>query len=406
MALKGKRILVGLTGGIACYKVPYLVRQLTKEGCEVKVVMTEGATRFITPLTLETVSGNPVETLLFPPDEFVATRHIDIANWPDLVVIAPATANFLGKAANGICDDLLTTIVCASPKPMLVAPAMNPTMWQHPPTQKNVAYLKEIGCDFVGPDTGDMACDQWGEGRMVEPERIFDAVSSLLGAGPKKKVQNAEGALKGKKFLVTAGPCREALDPVRYISNRSSGKMGIALAAAARELGAEVTLVTGPITQPYPSDLEVIAVETTDEMFKAVSSRFARIDCLIMAAAPADFTPAHPVANKIKKTNASMTLDLKPTVDILATLGKRKKKQLLVGFALETDDGIANARKKMRAKNLDLIVLNSPRDPGSAFESDQNRVTILKPGGRPVFWDLQPKREVATKLLDAIARML
>jgi phosphopantothenoylcysteine decarboxylase/phosphopantothenate--cysteine ligase len=400
MALKGKRILVGLTGGIACYKVPYLIRHLTRDGCEVRVVMTAGATNFITPLTLETVSNHPVETTLFPIDEFVGTRHIDIANWPDLVVIAPATANFIGKVAGGICDDLLTTIVCASPRPFLIAPAMNPNMWQHPPTQKNVTYLKSIGYHFVGPDTGDMACDQWGEGRMVEPEVIFGAIKDLLAGTPKKK------ALENKKILVTAGPCREPIDPVRYISNRSSGKMGLALAVAARDLGAEVTLVAGPILQPPPAGIETVQVESTEEMYRAVSSRFAKADCLIMAAAPADFTPVAPSAQKIKKAGAPTSIDLKPTVDILSQLGSRKKKQLLIGFALETEHGVENARRKLKAKNLDMIVLNSPRDPQSGFEHDTNQVTLLRPGRRPEPWSLMPKVEVAAKLLELIARML
>ena len=400
MSLKGKKVLVGLTGGIACYKIPYLVRHLRQAEVETRVIMTEAATRFITPLTLETVSGNPVATQMFPPDEFVATRHIDLAEWPDLIVVAPATANFLGKAASGICDDLLTTIVCATASPLLVAPAMNPGMWQHPPTQKNVAYLKEIGYQLIGPATGEMACDQWGEGRMVEPDGIFKAIEAFFKAGAKKKV------LSGKKILVTAGPCREPIDPIRYISNRSSGKMGYVLAEAAVALGAEVTLVTGPTSLPKPTRVETISVETTRQMYQAVSRRFARTDCLIMAAAPADFMPTEVVSRKIKKGRAGSSLDLKPTVDILERLGRRKKKQLLVGFALETENGVANARKKLKAKNLDLVLLNSPCDPHSAFDHDTNQVTLIRPGRRPERWELMPKAEVACKLLELVAGIL
>jgi len=400
MSLKGKKVLIGLTGGIACYKIPSLVRYLRQAEVETRVIMTESATRFITPLTLETVSGNPVATRMFPPDEFVATRHIDLAEWPELIVVAPATANFLGKAASGICDDLLTTIICATASPLLVAPAMNPGMWQHLPTRKNVAYLKEIGYQLIGPATGEMACDQWGEGRMVEPDGIFEAIEAFFKAGAKKKV------LSGKKILVTAGPCREPIDPVRYISNRSSGKMGYVLAEKAVALGAEVTLVTGPTSLPKPARVETISVETTRQMYQAVSRRFARTDCLIMAAAPADFMPIEVVSRKIKKGRAGSSLDLKPTVDILERLGRRKKKQLLVGFALETENGVANARKKLKAKNLDLVLLNSPCDPHSAFDHDTNQVTLIRPGRRPERWKLMPKVEVAGKLLELVAGIL
>lgn len=397
MSLKNKKVLVGLTGGIACYKVPYLIRGLRKAGAEVRVIMTDAATRFLTPLTLETVSDNPVATGMFPEREFVATRHIDLAEWPDLVVVAPATANFLGKAASGICDDLLTTIICATQRSVLVVPAMNPSMWQHKPTQRNVAYLEEIGFKFIGPATGDMACDHWGEGRMVEPDQIFEAVQAHFKLGSKKK------ALISKRILVTAGPCREPLDPVRYISNRSSGKMGFALAEAAAEMGAEVTLVSGPTELPVPSGVEVVSVETTREMYEAVSKRFARTDCVIMAAAPADFESAKTFPHKIKKNAKGLNLDLKPTVDILRTLGKKKKHQLLVGFALETENGLANARRKLKEKNLDLIVLNSANDPQSGFESDTNQVKVIRLGKKPQELPLMTKRDLAVKLLEIIA---
>ena len=397
MSLKNKKVLVGLTGGIACYKVPYLIRSLRKADAEVRVIMTLAATKFITPLTLETVSDNPVAIDMFPEREFVATRHIDLAEWPDLVVIAPATANFLGKAASGICDDLLTTLICATQRPVLVAPAMNPGMWQHKPTQRNVTYLKEIGFKFIGPATGEMACDHWGEGRMVEPDQIFEAVQAHFESGSKKK------ALTGKRILVTAGPCREPLDPVRYISNRSSGKMGFALAEAAAEMGAEVTLVSGPTALLVPAGVKSVSVETTREMYEAVSKRFARTDCVIRAAAPADFEPARTYPQKIKKNAKGLCLELKPTVDILRSLGERKKRQLLVGFALETENGVANARKKLKEKNLDLIVLNSAGDPQSGFESDTNQVTVIRSAKKLQVLPLMSKRDLAIKLLELIA---
>lgn len=398
-----------MTGGIACYKVPYLVRQLRQAGAEVRVVMTSSATKFITPLTLETVSGQPVALEMFPSNEFIATRHIDMAEWSELVVVAPATANFLGKVAGGICDDFLTTVICATKSPILVVPAMNPNMWQHPPTQKNAAYLKKIGFQFIGPATGEMACDQWGEGRMVEPDEIYTAAVSVLKTTRKKKAPKTpkeKANLSGKRILVTAGPCREPIDPVRYISNRSSGKMGYALAIAAADLGAEVTLVTGPTSLPDPIGVTTISVETTEDMYRAVSGRFSRIDCLIMAAAPADYTPSNVLDQKIKKSGADSTLSLKPTIDILERLGHRKKKQLLVGFALETENGVANARKKLKLKNLDLILLNSPCDPGSGFDHDTNQVTLIRPGRKPDQWPLQNKDALAGRLLDVIVAML
>jgi len=398
-----------MTGGIACYKVPYLVRQLRQAGAEVRVVMTSSATKFITPLTLETVSGQPVALEMFPSNEFIATRHIDMAEWSELVVVAPATANFLGKVAGGICDDFLTTVICATKSPILVVPAMNPNMWQHSPTQKNAAYLKKIGFQFIGPATGEMACDQWGEGRMVEPDEIYTAAVSVLKTTRKKKAPKTpkeKANLSGKRILVTAGPCREPIDPVRYISNRSSGKMGYALAIAAADLGAEVTLVTGPTSLPDPIGVTTISVETTEDMYRAVSGRFSRIDCLIMAAAPADYTPSNVLDQKIKKSGADSTLSLKPTIDILERLGHRKKKQLLVGFALETENGVANARKKLKLKNLDLILLNSPCDPGSGFDHDTNQVTLIRPGRKPDQWPLQNKDALAGRLLDVIVAML
>ncbi|MBU0984566.1 MAG: bifunctional phosphopantothenoylcysteine decarboxylase/phosphopantothenate--cysteine ligase CoaBC [candidate division Zixibacteria bacterium] len=401
MSLQGKKVLVGLTGGIACYKVPYLVRALHKVEAEIQVVMTVAATKFITPLTLESVSNRPVAVEMFPEREFVSTRHIELAEWPDLVVIAPATANFLGKTASGVSDDLLTTIVCATPRPVIIAPAMNPGMWNNPVTQRNVKTLQDLGYRMIGPDEGEMACDHTGVGRMVEPDAIFETVREFFEADAKKKV------LTGRRVLITAGPCREPLDPVRYISNRSSGKMGYALAEAAVALGAETVLVSGPTNLAPPHGATFVPVETTEDMHRAVRDHLAGTDCLIMAAAPADFAPDVIAAEKIKKGDSARTLDLRPTVDILKSIAKDKPDGLvLVGFALETENGLENARHKLAEKHLDLIVLNNPRDPGAGFDVDTNKVTVLYPGRKPEPLALQSKSELAYELLERLAAMI
>jgi len=400
MSLKGKKIAVGLTGGIACYKVPYLVRALRKAEAEVVVIMTEAATKFITPLTLETVSDNPVAIEMFPDGEYVSTRHIDLAEWPDLHVIAPATANLLGKVANGICDDLLTTVICAAAGPVMIAPAMNVHMWANPITQANFERLKELGYLFVDPGEGEMACDDYGVGRMAEPDVIFDAITAFFSRKSKKKV------LTGKRFLVTAGATREPIDPVRFITNRSSGRMGYALAEAAVALGAETTLISGPVSLKPPPGVKLIAVESTAEMARTVKREFKKSDCLIMAAAPADYAPVSRAGQKIKKSSGALKLDLSPTVDILREIGKLKRDdQRVIGFALETEDGLANARRKLKEKNLDMIVLNSPGEQ-TGFDHDTNAVTVLMPGKKPASLPLASKMEIAGKLLDYISRLI
>jgi phosphopantothenoylcysteine decarboxylase/phosphopantothenate--cysteine ligase len=400
MSLKDKKILVGLTGGIACYKTPQLIRLLGKERVSVRVVMTPAAAKFITPLTLETVSGHPVAVEMFPEGEFVAARHIDLAKWPDLIVVAPATANFLGKAASGISDDLLTTVICATPQPVMVAPAMNPGMWSNKVTQKNYTYLKELGYFFVGPAEGEMARNEYGAGRMAEPEQIFEAVKCFLSGNFEKRL------LVGKKVVVTAGPTREPLDPVRFLSNYSSGKMGFALAQAAVLLGAETILISGPTSLIPPTGARLISVESSPELFDSVRKEFSQSDCLIMAAAPADFTPAKVEPQKKKKTTEGYALTLQPTVDILKEVAAKKKdSQIVVGFALETENAVANAKKKLKEKNLDMIVLNQPGKQ-TWFVSDTNRVTLLIPGKKPEKWPLMDKSEIACKLLEKVAAML
>lgn len=400
MSLKDKKVLIGLTGGIACYKIPYLIRLLRKNEVEVRVVMTEGATKFITPLTLETVSDNPVAVEMFPEARYIATRHIDLAQWPDLVFIAPATANFLGKVSSGVSDDLLTTIVCATPRPVIIAPAMNPQMWSNKITQRNYTTLKKLGYIFIEPDEGDMACEDYGVGRMVEPQQLFEDIKIFFQRNSKKKV------LKGKKVLITAGPTREVIDPVRYISNFSSGKMGYALAEAALRLGAETTLISGPSDLIPPYGVKFEKVTSTEDLYKAIKKEFKKSHCLIMAAAPVDYTPIRKVNQKIKKTEKTIQLSLKPTVDILKQISLNKKEnQIIVGFALETDNGLKNAHKKLKDKHLDMIVLNQP-SAKTGFESDTNKVTIITSNLKEISLPLMSKEDISYRILNRIAEEL
>lgn len=399
MALDSRKITLGMTGGIACYKVPYLVRALIADRARVQVIMTRAACEFIAPLTLETVSGREVAVDTFERGRFVGTRHIDLAQECDLLVIAPATANFLGKAANGIADDLLSTVFCASDKPALIAPAMNPYMWNNRSVQRNVDYLRELGHHFVGPDTGEMACEASGVGRMSEPERIHRAVVELLSATKTK-------GLSGKQVIVTAGPSREAIDPVRYISNHSSGKMGFAIASAAVAAGAQVTLVTGPTSLTPPPGAKVMQITTTEELSKAVRAEFGQADCLIMAAAPADYRPVDAGQEKIRRGAAPLELKLQPTPDILRSVAETKRpEQVVVGFALETGDGLASAQRKLREKHLDLIVLNET-GPGRAFDSDTNEITLVTPDMQTEAWPQASKSELARRLIERIAQIL
>ncbi|MBN2226290.1 MAG: bifunctional phosphopantothenoylcysteine decarboxylase/phosphopantothenate--cysteine ligase CoaBC [candidate division Zixibacteria bacterium] len=396
MSLKGYKITVGLTGGIAAYKTPFLIRLLKKDEAEVRAIMTRNAEKFITALTIETVSQNPVPIDMFPQDRFVGTHHIDMAGWPDLFVIAPTTANFIGKVASGICDDLLTTVICATNKPVMICPAMNSNMYLNPITQGNIDKLVKLGYHVISPGEGELACETVGPGRMAEPEDIFKAVTALL---QKKKLLNK------KKVIVTAGPCREYLDPVRYLSNESSGKMGYALAEAARDMGAEVTLVSGPTALRSPGGMKIIAVESTEQMYMAVRKAFPKADILIMAAAPADYTIAKPQSQKIKKQKSDLNVELSPTIDILQSLKKTKKTtQKVIGFALETENGLANATAKLKAKGLDMIVLNSLENI-HPFGGDSNRVTLLPKKGKPIAFPTMTKRALADLICEHISRL-
>ena len=361
MILKGRKIIVGITGGIAVYKVAELVRLLKKEGMEVQVVMTEAATRFVSPLSFEVLSGRAVLS-----DQFASTggvSHIELTDWADLMLIAPATANTIGKIATGIADNLLTTMVMACPKPVVVAPAMNHRMFENPIVQANIKRLEELGYVFVGPEEGELACGWSGRGRLVEPSCMVEAVKDVL--TPKE--------LSGERLLVTAGPTREPIDPVRFVSNRSSGKMGYELAKEGRRRGAEVVLITGPTHLKPPYGITTVRVSTAEEMYGAVMSYFPQSTILVMAAAVADYRPKTVYTEKVKKKDSSLSLELERTVDILKELGRSKGGKLLVGFALETENLLENAKKKLGEKNLDLIVANSP----ASMDSDVSTAVLI-----------------------------
>jgi len=391
--LEQRTVLVGLSGGIACYKACEVVRLLARAGARVPVIMTAGARQFVTPLTLQTLAGHPVATDTFDCAQEAEIGHIRLADSAELAVIAPATANVIGKLAHGIADDLLTTVLLATRAPLLIAPAMNVNMWRHPAVQENMATLRARGVHVVGPDAGSLACGYDGEGRLAEPAAIVDAIAGVL----------APQDLAGEHVLVSAGPTQEAVDPVRYLSNHSSGKMGFAVAAAARRRGATVTLVAGPTALPDPPGVEVIRVTSAAEMATALTRAFQRATVLVMAAAVADYRPARPLTRKMKKGPASLTLALEKTRDILAGLAARKGRRLVVGFAAETHDVVAEARRKLREKGLDLIVANDVTAPGAGFGSDTNVVRLLDGGSGDTPLPVLPKGEVADRLLDWVA---
>ncbi|HSF79091.1 MAG TPA: bifunctional phosphopantothenoylcysteine decarboxylase/phosphopantothenate--cysteine ligase CoaBC [Steroidobacteraceae bacterium] len=386
------RILLGVTGGIAAYKSPDLVRRLRERGAEVQVVMTEGARQFVTPLTFQAVSGREVRDSLWDANAEAAMGHIELARWADAVLIAPATAEFIAKLAQGRADDLLTTLCLATASPVSVAPAMNQQMWANAATQSNISTLRGRGVVVLGPGSGDQACGETGEGRMLEPEELAVAVlESLSGARP----------LAGCKVVVTAGPTRERIDPVRFISNRSSGKMGYAVAQAAREAGAEVILVSGPVALAAPAGVTRVNVESAREMLAAVQSALEGADIYIGAAAIADYEPASVSAQKIKKSSDTMTLSLVKAPDILASVAALERRPFVVGFAAETQDVEQNARAKLEGKRLDMIAANRVGD-GIAFDQDENSLLLLWQGGREELATCG-KLELARKLVARIA---
>lgn len=394
---EGRHVVVGVSGGIASYKSCFLVRRLAEAGARVDVVLTGGAAEFVRPLTFEALSGRPVLTSLWTAG--TALDHVRLAQAADLIIVAPATAHLVARVAQGLGDDLLTTLLLARTVPILLAPAMNDEMFAHPATQANLALLRARGVAFVGPEVGPLAEGPSDRpGRMSEPEKILAHAARLL---------RPSSPLAGKRVVVTAGPTREPLDPVRLITNRSSGKMGFRLAEAAWERGAEVTLVSGPVSLPAPEGVTLVRVETTAEMRQALEQRLPETDLLVMAAAPADYRPAEASATKRPRQEGKLSLALEPTDDILqATRGRRKAGSVVVGFALETGDAIAKGRAKLERKGLDFIVVNDALEPGAAFEVETNRVVILDRAGGALEVPLAAKRVVADAILDRVESAL
>ncbi|MDE2138304.1 MAG: bifunctional phosphopantothenoylcysteine decarboxylase/phosphopantothenate--cysteine ligase CoaBC [Gammaproteobacteria bacterium] len=370
--MQGKRILLGVTGGIAAYKSPDLVRRLRERGAEVQVVMTAAAREFVTATTFQAVSGRPVRTDLWDAAAEAAMGHIELARWAEVVLIAPATADFLARLAGGRADDLLATLCLATEAPIAVAPAMNHLMWANAATRANVAQLATRGVAVLGPGTGDQACGEVGEGRMLEPLELAEQLAALLAAG---------GELAGRRVLITAGPTRERLDPVRFISNRSSGKMGFALAQAARAAGAEVVLVAGPVSLPTPPGVRRIDVESAADMLAAVLSELPGTHVFISTAAVADYRPLRTAQHNIKKTSDTLELAMERTPDVLATVAARADRPFVVGFAAETESVEQNARAKLMKKNLDMIAANEVGD-AKAFDADDNQLIVLARGAR------------------------
>ena len=387
------RILLGVTGGIAAYKSPDLVRRLIERGADVQVVMSRGAQQFVTALTFQAVSGKPVRTDLWDEAAEAAMGHIELARWADEIVVAPATAEFIARLAHGFAEDLLTTLCLATAAPITIAPAMNRQMWANPATQANVRLLKERGVRVLGPASGEQACGEVGVGRMLDPTRITDEIFAAL---------PVEGVLKGLKLVITAGPTRECIDPVRFISNRSSGKMGYAVAEAAREAGAKVVLITGPVQIVSPPGIERIDVESAEQMLAAVQQNIAGADIFVAAAAVSDYRCSEIAREKIKKTSDTMTLSLARAPDVLATVGKSEKPPFLVGFAAETENVERNALVKLAAKNLDMIAANKV-GIGLGFDKDENALTVYWPGGKQEL-SLTSKAALARQLIAVIAQ--
>ena len=390
-SLTDKRILLGITGGIAAYKSAELTRRLRDHGAEVRVVMTPAATEFIAPLTLQALSGNPVHTDLLGHEAEAAMGHIELARWADLILIAPATANFIARMSNGLADDLLSTLCLASEAPLLLAPAMNRQMWQHPATRDNVGRLQERGVTLLGPGSGSQACGETGPGRLLEPDELVQALASMGGTQQ----------LAGVSVLVSAGPTREFIDPVRYLSNRSSGRMGYAVAGAAREAGAGVTLVSGPVALAPPARVKVIDVVSAEQMRAEVLGCAPASDIFIAAAAVADYGAGTPARQKLKKKEADLLMRLKKTPDILAEVTALADAPFTVGFAAETENLHANARQKLAQKKLNMIAANRVGN-GLGFDSEENALQVFWPGGSQSL-DSAPKETLARQLLDVVA---
>ena len=395
--MQGKHILIGVTGGIAAYKTAYLIRDLVKRGAEVKVIMTEKAKAFITPLTLATLSKNPILVDFFDPTNGAWNSHVSLGLWADAYIIAPATANTIAKMAHGIADNLLTTAYLSARCPIFVAPAMDLDMYAHPTTQENISYLKGKGVNIIDAGSGFLASGLEGKGRMAEPEEISNFVADYFSASKE---------LAGKKVLITAGPTYEKIDPVRFIGNHSTGKMGYALAEECAARGAEVSLVSGPvqIKAKHPN-IKTISVTSAEEMYNAANEEFDSSDICILCAAVADFKPETQADEKIKREKDDLVIRLKPTQDIAASLGAKKRdNQIMVGFALETNNEAENAQGKLVRKNLDFIVLNSLKDANACFGYDTNKITIIERNGTTKAFELKSKTEVAKDIIDNICK--
>ncbi len=394
--LTNKKIVLGVTGGIAAYKAAELIRVLIKAGAQVKVIMTKNALEFITPLTMRTLSQNQVYTDMFVPADQYDIAHIELAEFADAFVIAPATANIIGKIASGIADDLLSTTIMAQDKPTLICPAMNDKMLANPVVQDNISKLKKLGYVFMESAEGELACKTKGKGRLPDIEDIVEATTNLL--TPKD--------LQGCRILITAGPTEEPLDPVRFITNLSSGKMGYALATAAQRRGAEVTLVSGPTNLATPPVEKFIKVRTAKEMYHAVMDHYRKATIIIKAAAVADYCPIATAEEKIKKDKNNICLELKNNPDIIAEVGKNKGNRILVGFAMETRNLLDNATEKLKKKNMDLIVANNLREEGAGFRTDTNVITIIDRAGKTEALDKMTKMEAADAILDRVKKLI
>lgn len=400
MKLAGKQVILGVTGSIAAYKAVYLLRLLCKEGAQVRVIMTPTAKQFVGPVTFSALSGSSVLSEFFSEEGGDWNSHVDMGVSADLMLIAPVTATTLGKMAGGIADNLLVTTYLSARCPVVVAPAMDMDMYKHPSTQKNLDILKSFGNLVIEPGSGELASGLEGRGRMEEPDAIIEFIRNLED-GVKKKLLNL-------RVLITAGPTQESLDPVRYIGNHSSGKMGYAIAEAFAEMGAEVVLISGPVslTMQNPG-VDIVPVQTAHEMFQETAARIEEADVAVFSAAVADFTPVEPSARKMKRGNEEWSIRLKPTTDIAAEMGKKKKSgQLFVGFALESDNGLEHAKRKLETKNLDLILLNHTGEPGEGFGSDTNRVSMIDCMQKVEEYELKPKKQVAKDLVERVKKMI
>ncbi|MCY8550929.1 bifunctional phosphopantothenoylcysteine decarboxylase/phosphopantothenate--cysteine ligase CoaBC [Bacillus haynesii] len=396
--LKNRNILLGVSGGIAVYKAAALTSKLVQAGANVKVIMTKSACEFVSPLTFQALSRNEVYTNTFEEPNPRVIAHIDAADWADLVIVAPATANVIGKLASGIVDDMLTTTLLATTAPVWIAPAMNVHMYDHPAVQRNISVLYKDGYRFIEPSEGYLACGYIGKGRLEEPERIVQLAESYFS-------NEKSGLLEGKRVLITAGPTREQIDPVRFFSNRSTGKMGYAFAEEAARMGARVTLIAGPTALDDPAGVDVIHVQSAEDMYQAALSVFDESDIVIKTAAVADYRPKHVHDQKMKKKDGGLVIELERTKDILKALGERKTKQILVGFAAETQHVEDYAKQKLETKNLDMIVANNITAEGAGFGTETNIVTVFHRDGKKTAHPLMSKREVAAEVLKEAAEL-